>query len=1190
MKLNNILILLIQIFVCNYIYAADDVLLSSRGTVGELSLILPKHHYAWLKNKNQINIGVTIDNPPFDMLSEGSERYYEGLSADYIAILEKAFGLKANIVIYKSRLAAINDVKKGKIDLLSTSNRYEEFNQLVLSTPYVKDTPVIYISESAVQNNKVKKIAMAYDYLPDSEVKRFYPDAMIVNYQSRQEAVAAAVFGEADAVVIDLFSANYLVNNMFAKRLLLKDILTTNTRGFGFAMSSSSAQLMELTNYVINKIPAGEHWAIKKRWSGSGFTIPEIPNEKSLTSDDLAWLKAHRPLRIVINEFNAPVSYFDQDRQFHGFTADILSAFKLYTGSEVDIIRAKSYTEARKTLENGNADAAILYSSNNIKNDPELFSTKEFTTSPFVLVTNKTGQTASRNIRIAISQEQVSIPTKTLNKISVSTIFVENYLEAMDKVVNGKADATILPLNVADYYIGRYFSEQLEVNKLIKEIPPAALSLATKADSRRLIDIMNKFLLSVSPDELQSVENRWRMNAIPGQETWRDYKYTLYTMSSAAFILIIASLVWAWFIRKQYIKRLDAQRELSEQFLFMQHIVDSIPHPIYVRNINRSLVLCNRNYQAVFSSDKAELLLKNTREGRHRVKEADELDLEYQQAIQEGISFRKDRRIHIDDIPVDIYHWVQPYKNSDGEVQGIIGGWIDVSDRVTLLSALTKAKEDADRANRAKTQFLATMSHEIRTPMNAVLGLLELALKRSTHQYFDVSSIQTAYDSAKGLLSLLGDILDIIKIEAEELTTSPESINIKQTLESIVNIFYGLATKKDIIIHLEYDPLIPEYVYLDPTRLKQIISNLVGNAIKFTEQGFVKITASRVSHNGCYQLSLQVEDTGIGIPATEIQHLFKPFAQAHQGAHSRGGTGLGLSISRSLCELMGGTLNLESEQNKGTRINILLPLAISQSQVKEAPNVQSNLEISFSEPCYYILIVDDHPSNRILLSQQLRYLGHRVDEADSGEKALKLYTQHHHQVIITDCNMPNMDGYELTRCIRAWEEREKNPRSVILGYTANAQNEAKEACLLAGMDDCLFKPISLNDLQSILIKLRGHVHPLSKSEKLFHPHQLTKLIGIDKEITTQLLCEFIKTTETDISQLHSASQRGEIESIKTIVHKIKGAVRIIASPQVIIGCEQIESLKEPDDVKAALPMLIDKLTSLTNEIEFYLQQ
>ena len=308
--------------------------------------------------------------------------------------------------------------------------------------------------------------------------------------------------------------------------------------------------------------------------------------------------------------------------------------------------------------------------------------------------------------------------------------------------------------------------------------------------------------------------------------------------------------------------------------------------------------------------------------------EAQEYQADYQRVVAEGIPLILDRALHIGGRRLTIYHWILPYRDSSGEVQGIIGGWIDISERRQLFDDLRAAKERADEANRAKSTFLATMSHEIRTPMNAVIGMLELTLKRIEHDHPDRPAIDVAYNSAKDLLELIGDILDIARIESGRLSLSPERVNPVEIVASVVRIFDGLAHQKNLSLLVEFHPANPLFdVLLDPMRFKQVLSNLVSNAIKFTERGQVRIVVNLHPTASSEQvlMLMQVQDSGIGISEQDRQQLFEPFAQAENSGQSvRGGAGLGLVISRSLCEAMGGSLQLSSQPGIGTQVQVSL--------------------------------------------------------------------------------------------------------------------------------------------------------------------------------------------------------------------------------------------------------------------------
>lgn len=1164
---------------------SNDLLLQGYPSVDNFKVKLTPTQEKWIKKNSVLNVGISKpDYPPFDITLNGKSSFYEGLSADYLKIVSEALNIDIKLQFFDSRTEAIDAVKSNKIDLLTTANRYDEFYDLELSTSYLSDTPALYISDRNKINEQPKRIAISYDYLPESEIIELYPNSEIINYNSRQEAVAAAAFGQTDSVIIDSYSANYLINNIFSRKLVLKELLPIETRGVSFAFKPGN-EIKSIINSVLEQLPASEHWAIKKRWSSGGIVSVD-KNKISFTAEELAWLENNQPVRVVVNEFNAPISYFDQDRNFQGLASDLLEAISLNSGIKFIVIRTQSFDEMESFLKYDSADLALLSPSLRL-NEKFLFS-KQFTSSPFVIVSRiNTDLNKKSKLKIALP------PSDSVNDLmpkaipNGTVIRVENYLEAMSALVKGRVDATIAPLGVADYYINHYFEDKLTIISLVADNPIANLAFAADKQNPELINILNKALFTIPPDELLSIENRWHRNAVPGKETWRDYKYTIYTLIGATGLFIFAALYWTWLTRIHYIRRLDAKQELQNQLLFMQEVVDSIPHPIYVRNLERQLILCNESYQHTFKAiDKEHILHRTTEQGSNRVIEASELDIEYQTAMRENISISRDRQIHIDGKPVDIYHWFQPFKNEHGKICGIVGGWIDVSDRVKLLAQLTEAKEQADSASKAKTQFLATMSHEIRTPMNAIIGLLELSLKRSENNQFDFNSIRVAYDSAKGLLALIGDILDIVKIEAGELTLNPIEIDLKQTIISVIQIFEGVALDKKLPIEFVFDRNLPIYVLLDPLRLKQILSNLISNAIKFTNKGKVTVKAELNTGNGQQPfLQLKVIDTGVGIPSEEQKNLFLPFAQVQHGAHNQGGTGLGLAICRSLCDMMNGKITMISEPEKGTTIVIHLPL----SPVSKLPNIKtSSASIDTSQAILqpqHILIVDDHAANRLLLSQQLRYLGHSVDEANNGLEALQVFRQQPYRIILTDCNMPVMDGYELSRRLRQFEQTHNLTPSIVLGYTANAQLEAKEACLDAGMNDCLFKPISLEDLR---VKLDSFYTELSQAtllNKAFLPETLLKLTGGNDSLFIQLLTELLSANESDLIELHAAVSENRFSDAKSIAHKIKGAAKIIAATELVSACENLEQTKNTSNLASELEGIKIAVEKLAIEIK-----
>ena len=294
-------------------------------------------------------------------------------------------------------------------------------------------------------------------------------------------------------------------------------------------------------------------------------------------------------------------------------------------------------------------------------------------------------------------------------------------------------------------------------------------------------------------------------------------------------------------------------------------------------------------------------------------------------------------------------------------------------------------------------------------------------------------------------------------------------------------------------------------------------------------------------------------------------------------------------ISKSLCEMMGGSLHLQSEKNSGTEVKMELNLKQLDNldEIIESPAVR----VSQSKSSFQILIVDDHPANRLLLAQQLRYLGHSVDEADNGKLALKMFKEDEYQFIVTDCNMPEMDGYELSKQIRLLEETFRFNPCIIIGYTANAQVEVKQACLDVGMDDCLFKPIGLTELDTTLNNFAERVlKENSKKYCNFDINAILKLTNNNTELAAKLLQELISCNTSDLESILISIKNEDFSFTKNLAHKIKGAAKIIDANTLISVCEQIEISTSSEAMAQLSTQLEHCIISLENEINIFLLQ
>ena len=540
-------------------------------------------------------------------------------------------------------------------------------------------------------------------------------------------------------------------------------------------------------------------------------------------------------------------------------------------------------------------------------------------------------------------------------------------------------------------------------------------------------------------------------------------------IATATLALIALTLIGGALSQWQFNRLADAREALARSVRTLDQALDAMPD---------GFLLCDRDDRVLRWNQRYVDMLPWMRD-----------------VVQVGMTFQElsaavDQTDLLDAAPEERRQWLaereRMHRLGDGEIErdlgnGLIvrvtdrrtkeGGVVSVFHDVTAAERrLAQAKMNAEAANQAKTQFLATMSHEIRTPLNAVLGLNELML----HSSLDSQQRRHAEligSSGRLLLALINDILDVSRIEAGHLQLASAPFSVRTAAEGVVALMRERAVAKGLALHLEIVPNDDALIQGDVIRIQQILFNLVGNAIKFTDHGSVRVTAAiQPGAERTLTLRLTVSDTGIGIPESAMPTLFDRFTQADSTTMRRyGGSGLGLAITREIVQLMGGTVATTSTPGQGSRFIVEIPSRFVE-RAELAPAVAASGPAEAARPALRILVAEDNDVNQILINAVLARMGHVVHLVANGHLAVEAVRRGDYDLVLMDLQMPGMDGMEATHAIRALGgARAELP---IIAMTANAFEEDRQACLAAGMDDYVAKPIDVERLSQAIARCR----------------------------------------------------------------------------------------------------------------------
>ncbi len=499
--------------------------------------------------------------------------------------------------------------------------------------------------------------------------------------------------------------------------------------------------------------------------------------------------------------------------------------------------------------------------------------------------------------------------------------------------------------------------------------------------------------------------------------------------------------------------------------------------------------------------------------------------------------------------------------------------------------------EESERANIAKSRFLANISHEIRTPMNIIIGMAKLA-NESAHSQEQKEYIDMIMESADSLLTLINDILDYSKIEAQGIELAHVPTNLSYLMEKLILSLNLEASQKGLKFTCSIDDNIPSIVLGDPFRLQQVLLNLVGNAIKFTIKGEVavnlrldeKAEKEELASKDVAPVRFVIRDTGIGVPHDKMDQLFEVFAQCHNlDSYNEGGTGLGLPISKNLVELMGGSIEFESKENHGSIFYFTIPFSLPEG--KNATNKESKLATSRIQPSdqlfgkdnnseLNILLVEDKPMNRKLAKIYLERKGHNVSTASNGKEALEMHKSQQFDLILMDIHMPLMDGFKATSHIRAAEAKEGG-HIPIIALTAYAMQEDKDKCLHAGMDYYISKPIDTEELYYTLARAmeKKMDKPMPQALSPEDVQEMLQRMEGNRELLEELLEMFFQDYYQNMMILKESLEKKDAPGLAVVAHGLKGELGNLGMKNAYKIAYELEKLAKENNLEEAASLL-----------------
>jgi len=1077
----------------------------------------------WIEKNPTVTLGADYNWPPYEFLDKSQK--HTGIAAEYLALIAKKSGLRFKI---KSDVwfNIIEEMKAGKLDglgcVVKTPSRenFLNFTQPYLSMPLVvvmenKRNDVQKIEDLKNMNVAVNKGTYLHEWL----VKN-YPQINLTLTSSNVESLELVSTRKVDAYVGNIAVATYTMEENFLSNLKIITKLDSITTDVSIGISKKNPILLSIIEKTLKTISFEEHNEVVKKWFDK--SRERTKNKINFTNEELEWMK--NSSEITYSEINWEPMSIIKDNSMIGVMGEYLDVISEKTGLKFKYIKASSWVEVIEMFEKKEIDMVPGVGASDYESKLGLTS-NVYADFPFVLVT-KINQSFISDISelegktIAVPKYWTSYNYLREQQPNIKILEVNSVFQALDAVEKGKADAFMGHMAIGMHYVGTYYSKKLHIAGKVDY--SFNHKILIQNDNHILLSIINKVFDSMSEADHRQIKSRWIHVKVNEAKD-----YTIFYQSGFFLLIVILGTVfWNRKLSLEIDERKKIQQSLKESEEQMRTLIDNIPLHVIVSSHEGIAYLANKQTLQDYETEEKSLPLLNVAQFY--------VDLDERQEVLEELKINGyvDKKIVKLKRPSGEYSMMMsilPIKYNGENMLLSIG--VDLTERLKMEKSLFEAKDIAEQASKSKSEFLANMSHEIRTPMNAIMGFTELLNEQITQPHLK-SYVRTIRTASGTLLSLINDILDLSKIEAGKLQLQNVPTDINKLCNEIASIFTMNIKSKGLDFYLDIDKSIPKSLLLDEVRLRQILLNLIGNSVKFTESGYIKLSVHAFNvdeHLSKLDLEIKVEDTGLGIPQSQLERIFNEFEQ-NEGQDNRkfGGTGLGLSISKRLCTMMNGQISVESEEDKGSAFIVKL-FKIDISSVVNEKNLNKKLSESMSNIDFHeatILVVDDIEDNRALIIHNFQETKIRVISAKNGLEAIEIFKKERPDLILMDIRMPILDGYASALEIK------KISNVPIIALTASVMRDDYEHSKRKNFDGFLRKPVLKHDLYSEISRFLTY----DKFEKDENIKEEKILIS---EKTRLNLSTILQVLSGDIKQIQiKALSSNNISDIKYMASKI----------------------------------------------------